>query len=325
MSEYWKSTPKYWCKHCSVYVRDTKLERTNHEATGRHQGAIKRSLRDLHRTAEQADREKERAKREVDRLNGVVSSSSGSSSKAHAARYSTTATIQPKEPTQAERQRQLEQLAELGVAIPDELRKDMAMVGEWSVTSTRIIDDDAGGEEKGEQKDLAGRAVGVKRTREITEEEKEREEALNGLFNQNKKRRWGVGSRTMPEGEEDEELDALLSGGLVVKKMEEEPVDGESVKKEGDGEFIKKEVEGEPVKEEDGGDQQVKKEESQNEAAALDSIPELKTTEGAPLKVKMEPGVEGGDGPIDIPSVLVDSGAPVAVFKSRRPKNVRKK
>ena len=62
MSEYWKSTPKYWCKHCSVYVRDTKLERTNHEATGRHQGAIKRSLRDLHRNAEQQERETEPGK-----------------------------------------------------------------------------------------------------------------------------------------------------------------------------------------------------------------------------------------------------------------------
>ena len=49
MSEYWKSTPKYWCKHCGIYVRDTKLERTNHEATGKHQGALKRFLRDLHR------------------------------------------------------------------------------------------------------------------------------------------------------------------------------------------------------------------------------------------------------------------------------------
>ena len=25
--------PKYWCKHCKTYVRDTKLEKANHEAT----------------------------------------------------------------------------------------------------------------------------------------------------------------------------------------------------------------------------------------------------------------------------------------------------
>ncbi|KAK4221099.1 hypothetical protein QBC38DRAFT_523634 [Podospora fimiseda] len=310
MSEYWKSTPKYWCKHCSVYVRDTKLERVNHEATGKHQGAIKRSLRDIHRAAEQVEREKDRAKREVERLNGVISSSSASpSSKPHAARSATT-TTQPKEATQAERQRQLEELAELGVAIPDEFRKDMAMVREWSVTSTRLIDDDGGdgdGEAKGEGKDWAGRAVGIKRAREMTEEEKEKEEALNGLFNQNKKRRWGVGSRMMPEGE-DEELDALLSGGLVVKKEKEEDAEGDAVKKEGEVEPAKGE-------EKDAG-QQVKKEELQNEAA-LDSIPEAKTE--SPLEGKKEPG-EGDAGPTGVPSV-----APVPVFKSRRPKNVRKK
>ncbi|KAK3987979.1 WW domain-binding protein 4 [Cladorrhinum sp. PSN332] len=305
MSEYWKSTPKYWCKHCSVYVRDTKLERTNHEATGKHQGAIKRSLRDLHRTAEQTEREKERAKREVDRLNGVVSS--GPSSKTSSTRPGASTTAQQAgQVTQAERQRQLEQLADLGVAIPTELKKDMAMVGDWSVTSTRVIDD---GEENSEDRervkgedgnlDLAGRAVGIKRARELTEEEKEREEALNGLFNQNKKRKWGVGSRTMPEGE-DEELDALLSGELVVKKKEE--AEGEVAKKEDETEEVKK-------KETEDG-------------AAPDSVPEAKGE--LPPKVKKESGDEGEGGLSTIPA-KGGSEAPAVMFKKRKPKNARQK
>src|ERR1700743_2697962 len=103
MSEYWKSTvsphilptyqafkprtnvysfqqPKYWCKFCKVYVRDTKLERSQHEATGRHQGAIQKSLRDLHKGQEREQREAQRAKDEVARLNGMVGGSAASKS-----------------------------------------------------------------------------------------------------------------------------------------------------------------------------------------------------------------------------------------------------
>ncbi|GAB1315504.1 U1-C C2H2-type zinc finger domain-containing protein [Madurella fahalii] len=222
MSEYWKSTPKYWCKHCSVYVRDTKLERTNHEATAKHQGAIKRSLRDLHRNAEQKEREKERAKREVERLNGVVSGTSGSASagarpgtKPSGGAYGASS----QQVTQAERQKQLEQLAELGVNIPSELRGNMAMAGEWTVTSTRVVRDDE--QKTGDTEPAAAddaRATGVKRERERTEEEKEQEDAIKGLFK--KPRRWGIDSKTMP-AEEDTELDALLSGPLVKTKKDE--------------------------------------------------------------------------------------------------------
>lgn len=304
MSEYWKSTPKYWCKHCSVYVRDTKLERANHESTGKHKGAIKRSLRDLHKNAEQAEREKERAKREVERLNGVVSSSASSSSrKLVGAGKKQDVGGGDGKISQADRQRQLEQLAELGVAIPDELRGDMAMVGEWSVTSTRVIDDDGGGgDEKkdnngGEGGDevLEGRAVGIKRAREMTEEEKEREEALNGLFSQNKRRKWGVGSKVMPEGE-DEDLDALLSGGLVVVK-----------KKEGEEKEVKEEEGGEPK--EDG-----------QETAPLSSVPDV--NQAASSEVKQELGEEKA---LSAVPAQEGSDAPAVMFKKRKPKNIRQK
>ncbi|KAK4214162.1 hypothetical protein QBC37DRAFT_284476 [Rhypophila decipiens] len=217
MSEYWKSTPKYWCKHCAVFVRDTKLERANHEATGKHQGAIKRALRDLHRGAEREEREKERAKREVERLNGVVSGAGGASSAGSSsapgigsrfggAKTQTTTQTQTKV-TEEERQRQLEQLAELGVAIPDELRGSMAMAGEWTVTSTRVVED------RDEENESDKRAVGVKRKQEMTEEQRETEEALNGLFKAKKPRRWGVDSKVAGV-EEDKELEMLLSGGI---------------------------------------------------------------------------------------------------------------
>ncbi|KAK0640817.1 hypothetical protein B0T16DRAFT_418516 [Cercophora newfieldiana] len=282
MSEYWKSTPKYWCKHCGVFVRDTKLERTNHEATGKHQGAIKRSLRDIHRNAEQQEREKDRAKREVDRLNGVVS---GSSTKGPSVGAKTNYSAAPQQVTEAERQKQLEQLAELGVNIPTELRGNMAMVGEWTVTSTRVIKDSAAEEEtKGELPVDGARATGVKRERERTEEEKEQEEAIKGLFS--KRPRWGVGSKQMP-AEEDAELDALLSGPLVKTKKEEQEEKPAVKKEEVDGE-ASGDVEG---KLGDDSAPQIKKEESTEPEGGIagNGITGDATPDDPPPKVEAEP------------------------------------
>ncbi|KAF7906657.1 hypothetical protein EAF00_000936 [Botryotinia globosa] len=194
MSEYWKSTPSYWCKHCKQYVKDTKLEKTNHEASPRHQGNLKRFLRDLHRGHEKDEREKDRAKNEIARLNGIVSGSGEAGSSSQSSRPSSST---PKAPaTAAQRKQQLVQLAELGVSVPDEFRSDLAMAGEWQVTSERVIDDGSG-----ETKPDA-LALGV-RKREAEDEDEEAKEA--------KKRRWGTAIRTYPTENNDDDLDALLS------------------------------------------------------------------------------------------------------------------
>ncbi|KAL2161875.1 hypothetical protein VTH06DRAFT_7659 [Thermothelomyces fergusii] len=309
MADYWKSTPKYWCKHCGVYVRDTGLERANHEATAKHQSAVKRSLRDIHRNAEQKEREKERAKQEIDRLNGVVSGARAAAS--GASKSATTATkpaggvygAPPQQASQAERQKQLEQLAELGVNIPTELRGSMAMAGEWTVTSTRVI------EPRGEKADdgadaqsvpAEARATGVKRERERTEEEKEQEEAIKGLFK--KPRKWGRESKTMP-AEEDAELDALLSGPLVKTKKEE------------------------------GEAPQIKTEESpERPAAESDGPGPVKKEASPPVKKEPEENESGLDATAadrdaspPSPSAVAGSGAPAVVFKKRKPKNIRQK
>ncbi|KAK4184106.1 WW domain-binding protein 4 [Podospora australis] len=321
MSEYWKSTPKYWCKHCSVYVRDTKLERANHEATGRHQGALKRSLRDLHRSADQAEREKDRAKREVERLNGVVSgqpSAPRPKSGTYGAPSSSSAAPAGGQLTKEERQRQLEQLVEMGVNIPTELRPEMAMAGEWSVTNTRVIDDDAITQENNGEggiiKGSESRAVGVKRERQRTEEEKEQEEALNGLFT--KRRKWGVDSKRMP-GEEDAELDALLSGPLIKTKKEEKTEDEEGMKEEEADTTVKTEVPQDDVP-------RIKTEESV-EGPGLGAITDVKDE-----VVKKEAG-DGVDlsapdaGDSNVKGTAAVAEGPAVVFKKRKPKNLRQK
>ncbi|KAI0168912.1 hypothetical protein GGR52DRAFT_496708 [Hypoxylon sp. FL1284] len=298
MSEYWKSTPKYWCKHCSTYVRDTKLERTNHEATAKHQGNLKRFLRDLHRNHEQEQREKDRAKREIDRLNGLVDSTSSD----HAASSSTsaaggrTSTAHQPQASGGQRQKQWEQLAEMGIDVPTELRGDMAMAGEWTVTNTRVIAD-ASTPESGDAgaKSVDGVASGVRKRPKREPDEEEEENAIKGLFK--KPKRWGRDTKQAPE--DDAELDALLSGTLArPPKTEEQSQD--KIKRE-DYPPIKKEEPPSGIKEEadDGRDLA----DIKPAAASVGEIP-----------VKQEDGAE------DEPNQ-----APAVVFKKRKPKNIRQR
>jgi hypothetical protein len=103
----------------------------------------------------------------------------------------------------------------MGVSIPDEFRPDMAMAGEWQVTSERLVDED-----DGEVKPDA-LALGV-RKRVLDEEEQELAEA--------KKRRWGSSYRTHPAEEDDGDLDSLLSN--ATRKGKEDPTTMTEVKEE---------------------------------------------------------------------------------------------
>ncbi|KAL9948029.1 hypothetical protein D7B24_009541 [Verticillium nonalfalfae] len=292
MSEYWKSTPKYWCKHCSVFVRDTKLERQNHEATGRHQGALKRSLRDIHRGHEREERDRERARREVDRLHGVVGGGAASSSASAAA--SSSASASSGQATAAQLARQREQLAEMGISVPTEVRGDMAMPGAWTVTNTRVVSASPRAGEAAAQ--VEAKAVGV-RKREVTDEQREAEEeaaAVRGLFK--KQRTWG-GTRAMPQ--DDAELDALLRGGMPhAPPKKEESVEGEGKTEESAPHDMKSA--GPPVKAEPADEGEGGIDPPRDSAPAIPDVG-VKTEEGA------------GDGP-----------APV-VFKKRKPKNIRQK
>lgn len=280
MSEHWKSTPKYWCKHCQTYVRDTKLEKQNHEATARHQGNLKRFLRDLHRGHEKDEKEKERARQEIARVSGVVT---GSTSSTPSFRSSGAQHGASSAPSAASLKKQREQLAELGVSMPSEFRGDMAMPGEWSVTSTRVIKDEP------DEVKTEAKATGV-RKREVTEEDKEEEDAVGKLFKKQKK--WGRNSKTMPT-EEDKELDALLSGSIITK---EEVDGGSNVKKE---ESLDIKNEAVVKKEEDSGD------DVKGISKAEEDVPEV------PIKAE--------------PEEKVEPAAAGVVFKKRKPKTIRQR
>ncbi|CAA18404.1 U2-type precatalytic spliceosome WW domain-binding protein Wbp4 [Schizosaccharomyces pombe] len=50
MADYWKSIPKYYCKYCQIFVKDTPFARRSHEQTYKHQDAIKKVMDDIHRS-----------------------------------------------------------------------------------------------------------------------------------------------------------------------------------------------------------------------------------------------------------------------------------
>ena len=247
MSEYWKSTPSYWCKFCHTYVRDTGLERKNHESSIKHQNNIQRSLRELHKGKEREDREKQRAKDEVARLNGLVggqhgnSASTGTGGKIIGIQSVAAAPI-PKANAAAQRKAHAEQLAALGVELPDELKREVTGVGGWQTVSEHVVEDDQAAtgrsladiiKQEGESKEDVKEEVALSRgvhKRKADEEEEEAEAARKRLA-------WGSKLKSYPgaikdEGRE-EDLDALLSG--VKKKpevIEQEAGEADAVKRE---------------------------------------------------------------------------------------------
>ncbi|KAF2667490.1 hypothetical protein BT63DRAFT_456786 [Microthyrium microscopicum] len=212
MSEFWKSTPKYWCKFCKVFVKDTKLEKSQHEATGRHQGAIQKSLRDLHRGKERDERDAQRAKDEVARLTGVVAAKSAPSSNAGASSTFVPPTITKapkKTATVEDRKRQMQQLAAMGVALPDEYRAEMAMAGEWQTVRAP---------KQKLQPTKDGLVKGVhKRKSEAVEEEEEEVQPRRG---------WGRQEKIYPGQSADLDLDDLLKEPIKLKQDEVKEEEG---------------------------------------------------------------------------------------------------
>ncbi|KAI4917468.1 hypothetical protein J4E85_009987 [Alternaria conjuncta] len=226
MAEYWKSTPKYWCKFCSTFVKDTKFERAQHEATGRHQGNIQRSLKGLHREQENEKRNQARAQAEVARLNGLVPSASTPSVATGVGGKPTYEKKPQQKATVDDRKRQWEQLAAMGVALPAAARGDMAIAGEWKTVKEEVVGEVT---EDGEFK-ASSLNKGV-RKRQLDEDEEEREAAGELIT---KRKGWGHTYKSFPGSKgDDDDIESLLGK----KKLQAE------VKKEDQEDVVKAEVE----------------------------------------------------------------------------------
>lgn len=231
MASHWKSTPSYWCKFCSTYVRDTLIERKNHEASGKHQNGIQRNLRELQKGKQREDRDKQRAKDEVARLNGLVDGKGKSGSSVPLSAGGRTTHSAPKLSAEAQRKAHAEQLAALGVELPDELRKELTGVGGWETVSERVIYEDPiepkkeDGEDGEEVKAVQSRGVHKRKAEDGEDEELAQ-----------KRRAWGISQKKYPGAKAEEDggdLDALLSGiGKKPAVKKEESADAPTIKEE---------------------------------------------------------------------------------------------
>ncbi|CAG8416070.1 unnamed protein product [Penicillium salamii] len=301
MAEYWKSAvstnnclsdsllislqPRFWCKQCKIFIRDTPFEKTQHEASPKHQGSLRRFLNQIHKDNEQQQRDSQRAKSEVERLRQAVSG--GSTDKAGAPPAKRNAPPAPKPAqrlaTAEERKKQIAQLAEMGVAVPEEYRADMALAGEWQTTSETRVEPQQG---------LEGptKSIGVRKRKHEGEDEED-EPAPEMVVNKS----WGSRLKQYPGAQDDRDLDDLLASAKDIKMtktftpkaeiVEDETASGEpaSVAKKED---VPPKLE-QPVKEEPG---------SHPEAA------ETATKENPPS----------------------EDAAPSVVFKKRKAKTMRK-
>jgi cell division septum initiation protein DivIVA len=193
-------------------VKDTPFEKKQHEETGRHQGQLKRFLRGIQNDHEKAEREKRQAKAEVERLNKAVGGGTSSTTSAPPPSFKKTGGASKTPASAADRKKQIQQLVDMGIAVPDEYRADMALAGDWTVVSQRKVEELVIDESLNK---------GVrKRKFEGQEEEEEAGETVV-------RRGWGSTTKRYP-GEDTDDLDTLFSMNPLKKKEEEEIVKKES-------------------------------------------------------------------------------------------------
>lgn len=107
-------------------------------------------------------------------------------------------------------------LAELGVAVPEEYRREMAMAGDWQTTSERFLYDEVKKEDEVEDAKPNELNVGV-RKRKLDGPEDEEEVAGETVV----RKSWGSITRTYPGAREGEaDLDTLLNSTSTVQKTE---------------------------------------------------------------------------------------------------------
>ena len=273
MASHWKSIPSYWCKFCSSYVRDSPIERKNHETSIKHQNNIQRSLRELHKTKDREDRDKQRAKDEVARLNGIVGGGRKTSQQngilgVKIVGSGGASTADPAAAA-AQRKAHAEQLAAMGVGLPEELKKEITGVGEWQAVTMRVVDDGEAApgmsmadilkqeQIKKEEDEKDARVKGVHKRRV------DEEDVLGGEERSKKKAAWGGRLKMYPDservGDEQGDLDALLNGfsadkrsvenenGIDIEPKEKVALEGASEVKREDGDGLESDITAPPV------------------------------------------------------------------------------
>jgi hypothetical protein len=226
-------------------VKDTPIEKRNHEASIQHQNNIQKSLRNLHKNHAREEREKERAKDEVARLKGEVPPS-------RAAAPIAPAPSGPSLTPAQQRKAHAEQLAGLGVVLSGQLKEQVTGIGEFQVVNEREILN--GGKpasttvSRSLAEILAEERSGDRahednpddhRKRKVEDDEDEGDDPRDEEARP-KRRAWGSNFKVYPGHEKDqgtEDLDLLLNGVTATKgslpPKKEEPDIQVDIKDEG--------------------------------------------------------------------------------------------
>lgn len=200
-----------------------------------------------------------------------------------------------------ERKKQMAQLAEMGVSIPEEFRGDMSLAGEWQTMSVRVIEpenEDGTKEEKGK----SGVGIGVRKRkhegRDYDEDGEHGHEPERFVS-----KTWGQRTKEYPGAHgDDEDLDALLESTTNVKKVKPSEPDERKAETE-----ESKEEAGDapdPTQSKDGDD-------------SADVFPNPETTS----QVKQEGPSDSAASAVKGDPEEPESGV---VFKKRKPKTIRK-
>ena len=155
----------------------------------------------------------------MERLNGVVSGApplSGTFAAPWTRKSAPQTLPDPKQASLIERKQQLAQLADLGVAIPDEFRREMAMAGDWQTLSETPIYER--GIKKEEEVDVKPGmlSTGVHKRRRNGNEDMEEEAESERVARE----AWGSTFRIYTEAAPDggEDLNTLLANSRVIGK-----------------------------------------------------------------------------------------------------------
>jgi hypothetical protein len=113
-----------------------------------------------------------------------------------------------------DRKRQMAQLSAMGIVIPDEFRKDLAMAGEWKpVSQTPVVT-------KAKKEDMKPEtmAVGIRKRKKDGQEEEEEEGAKKP------RKGWGSAFKTYPGSRNSgDDVEALLGGPIKLKNESNDP------------------------------------------------------------------------------------------------------
>ncbi|KAI9634762.1 uncharacterized protein MKK02DRAFT_16402, partial [Dioszegia hungarica] len=96
---YWVSKKQYWCKYCSIFIRDDAPSRRMHETGLKHSGNKERFIRDLYRNGNKAKIEKAEEAVQIARIEAVTGTGASASRLSTLDALRAQATHRPREPS----------------------------------------------------------------------------------------------------------------------------------------------------------------------------------------------------------------------------------